>query len=37
MTVLLGHFDRGLDTKKPHSDTANKTFFGLRIVSSVST
>ena len=36
MKVLLGHLDWRLGTKGQHSDPADKTFFGLCIVSSVS-
>ena len=36
MKVLLGHLDWGLGTKCPHSDPADKTFFGLHIVNNVS-
>ena len=36
MKDLLGHLDWGLGTKVPHSDPADKTFLGLRIVSSIS-
>ena len=36
MKALLGHLDRGLGTKDPHSDPADKTFLGLCIVSNVS-
>ena len=36
MKVFLGHFDRGLGAKGPHSDQANKTFLGLHIISNVS-
>ena len=34
--VLLEHVDRGLDSKGPHSDPADKPFLGLYIISSVS-
>ena len=30
--ILLGHLDRGLGTKGPHSDRADKIFLGLHIV-----
>ena len=34
---LLGHLDWGLGTTKgPHSNPADKTFLGLRIVSNIS-
>ena len=36
MKVLLGYLDWVLGTKGPHSDPADKTFLGLRIVSNVS-
>ena len=36
MKVLLGHLDWTLGTKGPHSDSADKTFLGLHIVSNVS-
>ena len=36
MKVLFGHLDWGLGTKGPHSNPADKTFFGLSIVSNVS-
>ena len=36
MKVLLGHLDWGMGTKCPYSDPADKTFFGLCVVSSVS-
>ena len=36
MKVLLKDLDRGLRIKGPHSDPADKTFFGLHIVSNVS-
>ena len=36
MKALLGHLDLGLDTEDPHSDPADKTFWGLHIVSNVS-
>ena len=36
MKVFLGHLDRGLGTKSPHSDPADKTFLGLCTVSNVS-
>ena len=36
MKVVLGHLDKGLDTKCPHSDSADKTFLCLHIVSNVS-
>ena len=36
MKVLLGNLDKGLSTKSPHSDPADKNFLGLCIVSSVS-
>ena len=36
MKVLLVHLDRGLGTRGPHNDTADKTFLGLCIVSNVS-
>ena len=35
MKVPLGHLDRGLGTKGPYSDPADKTFLGLCIVSNV--
>ena len=36
MKVLLGHLDWRLGTKVPRSDSADKTFLVLGIVSSVS-
>ena len=36
MKVLLGQLYWGLGTKGPHSDTADKTFLGVCIVSNVS-
>ena len=36
MKVLLEHLDWGMGTKGPHSGPADKTFWGLHIVSSVS-
>ena len=36
MKVLLGHLDWGVSSKDLQSDPANKTFFGLCIVSNVS-
>ena len=36
MKILLGHLDWGLVTKGRHSDPADKTFMGLRIVGNVS-
>ena len=36
MKDLFRNLDRGLDTKGPLSDPADKTYLGLRIVSNVS-
>ena len=36
MKVLLGHLDRGLGTKGPHSDPVGKTFLSVHIVSNAS-
>ena len=36
MKVLSGHLAWELGTKGPHSDSADKTFLGLDIVSNVS-
>ena len=36
MKVLLGHLDWELGTKDPRSDSADKFFLGLHIVSNVS-
>ena len=36
INVLLKHLVRGLGTKSPHSDPANKMLLGLCIVSNVS-
>ena len=36
MKVLLGHLDWGLGTKGLHSDTAEKSFLGMCIISNVS-
>ena len=36
MKVLLGHLDWGLGTKVLHSDTADKTYWGLCINNNVS-
>ena len=36
MKVLLGHLDRGLGTKDPHSNPVDKTCLGLCIVGNVS-
>ena len=34
--VILEHLDRGLSTKGPHSDPADKPFLGLCTVNNVS-
>ena len=36
MKVFLGHLYWGLGTKDPHSDPADKNFWGVHIVDNVS-